>query len=439
MGRVYVGRLAARHGVQRLVAIKLLRTVPSPSARAALLREARVTARLYHRNIVPTLELDEHDRVPFVVMELVDGGSLAGLLLAVAEARQRLPVPLAAWIVAQTAAGLHAAHELTSDAGAPLGLVHRDISPQNVLLSMDGRVLLADFGVAKLASGDETTESGVIKGKYAYMSPEQAQGEPLDRRSDVFSLGLVLYEALTGRRAFPGDRPAQQLLRILNDDPEAPAALRPEVDAELSAITMRCLAKEPDGRFATALELSEALRAWSRHVSADADEAELGRWMHRFVGEARRELLGRVQTSIEALDAAPSSVAAKATMAAAQPGSRSWSAWARGVGAGAGAAVTTAVIAWAATATPGRPAVRSPPSVSSAAAPPGVLPSAPPVAIAPAPASVQVELDASVASVAPPPLPPRTGPRSHPAKAAAIPRASVTPPPSPSGKPFESL
>jgi serine/threonine protein kinase len=447
MGRVYVGRLTARHGVQRLVAIKLLRTVPSRSTRAALLREARVTARLHHRNVVPTLELDEHDSAPFVVMELVDGGSLAGLLLAVSDAGEKLDIALAAWLVAQAAAGLHAAHELTNDAGVALGLVHRDISPHNVLLSIDGRVLLADFGIAKLTDSNETTESGVIKGKYAYMSPEQANGEPLDRRSDLFSLGLVLYQALTGQRAFGGERPAEQLLRLLNDEPPSPSTLRPEIDLELSAITLRCLAKKPADRFATALDLAEALRAWSRQVGADADEAELARWMDRFLGESRQELLGRVRKSIETLDAAPASppntlVAATTSAPMHQP-ARAKRGWVLGPLAAAVLGVVGVAAATGSTRESGPPTASSVPSPSTEAAP-GAVPGVPATAAGTTPSSPEpVHLSTS------PPLPPAAS--AHPDASTATSRAKGTPsrrslsrsqpPPasSPSGTPFNTL
>src|SRR5262249_29582135 len=159
--------------------------------------------RLHHRNVVATIDLGEVDDIPYVVMELVDGVSLSRLLAAVAERGQEgLPPNLAAWIVMQAAHGLHAAHELTeTDAGGtmetPLALVHRDISPQNILVSMQGEVKIADFGIAKFRGRDESTATGLIKGKFAYMSPEQASDAELDRRSDVFALGIVLWESLT--------------------------------------------------------------------------------------------------------------------------------------------------------------------------------------------------------------------------------------------------
>ena len=182
MGIVFVARLVGGHGVERLVAIKTLRPITSKSDRTALLREARLTARLHHRNVVATIDLGEVDDVPYVVMDLVDGVPLSRLLSTLLKRGERLAPELAAWIVMQAALGLHAAHELADAEGRPLDLVHRDVSPQNILLSLQGEVKIADFGIAKFAGREESTETGMIKGKFAYMSPEQAGSAKLDRR-----------------------------------------------------------------------------------------------------------------------------------------------------------------------------------------------------------------------------------------------------------------
>src|SRR5579883_776159 len=227
MGAVYVGRLVGAHGFDRLVAVK--RLTREDADVEAFLEEARVSARISHPNVVQTFELGEEQGMPFLVMQLVEGVSLARLLSKLAARDEAIGADLAAWILAQAAAGLHAAHELRSVDGRPLGLVHRDVSPQNVLLSYEGRVYVTDFGIAKLRDARRSTESGVVKGKFAYMSPEQARAQPVDRRSDVFALGILLYEAIVGARLFQGESPAETVLRVVEQATPSPRAARPEV------------------------------------------------------------------------------------------------------------------------------------------------------------------------------------------------------------------
>jgi len=187
MGSVFAAIREGQRGVDRTVAIKLLNSSDqSPEELEAFVQEARLTARIAHPNVLDTFELDIADGEPFLVMPLVRGVSLSKLL----KPAEPLDPDMAAWIAMQIAAGLHAAHEIEDEDGTPLGVIHRDVSPQNVLLSFEGRVLLVDFGVAKLFEGARATASGVIKGKFGYMAPEQLRGEPLDRRTDVFARAL---------------------------------------------------------------------------------------------------------------------------------------------------------------------------------------------------------------------------------------------------------
>ncbi|CAN5588399.1 hypothetical protein BH09MYX1_BH09MYX1_57640 [soil metagenome] len=193
-------------------------------------------------------------------MDLVRGVSLSQLLRTLLGNGERLPPSLTAWIVAEIAAGLHAAHELKADDGVLLALVHRDVSPQNVVVSYDGRVYVVDFGIAKYQGGEGSTETGTVKGKFSYMSPEQARGKPLDRRSDVFSVGIVLHELLTFQRLFAGDSPGESVLKIVQEPIPDPRSKVPDVPDELAAITMRCLERDPEARFRTAFDLERALR-----------------------------------------------------------------------------------------------------------------------------------------------------------------------------------
>jgi serine/threonine-protein kinase len=320
MGVVHVAKFVGAHGFDRLVAIKeLLDPDDDPRARESFLDEARVTAKIHHPNVLPTLELFEHEGLPFIVMDLVRGVSLWQLLARLAKAKELPNVDLSAWILMHVASGLHAAHELCDASGRPLGLVHRDVSPQNILLGFDGRVCVADFGIAKLRRATVKTESGMVKGKFAYMSPEQARGLPLDRRSDVFSLGVVLHEALTGQRLFDHDSPTETLLHIVGQPVPTPRSIRPDVPEELSAIAMQCLAKAPDERLATADALARALRSVSRTRQADADEQTLRDVLAR-VHSSQRDALTERLSALAPADVTPQDPAqAKTTIDAMPP------------------------------------------------------------------------------------------------------------------------
>ena len=295
MGTVHVARLLGAHGFDRIVAIKRLRSEDVEVE--PFLAEARVGARITHPNVVQTLELGVDERgAPFIVMQLIEGLSLAQLARQLEAAGELLDFDVAAWIVAQAAAGLHAAHELETSDGRKAALVHRDVSPQNLLLSFDGRVYVTDFGIAKSFIADGKTDSGTIKGKYAYMSPEQSRGTALDRRSDVFSLGVVLYEILTSSRLFASVNPTDTLLRVVGYDPPSPKALRPDLPEELAAITMKCIQKRVDDRFGTMAEVGDALRAYLRGRGAAVDEHAVAALMGRLCGGQKEQLRKRLRS-----------------------------------------------------------------------------------------------------------------------------------------------
>ncbi len=263
MGVVYVARGSGPGGFGVNVAIKRLKRIDATDQDiAAFISEARLSARINHPNVVPTFELGDDDGNLFLVMPLVEGVSLARLLRKLDAKGALLDPRAAAWIAREAALGLHAAHELRDEAGEHALVVHRDVSPENLLLSFEGRVSVADFGVAKYAGADRATGRGVLKGKIAYMSPEQVRGEAIDRRSDLFSLGIVIYESLVGRRLFVGGSHADTLRRILDYYPPDPRDERPEIPEALAAITMRCLQKDPAERCATAGDVAAALRAF---------------------------------------------------------------------------------------------------------------------------------------------------------------------------------
>jgi serine/threonine-protein kinase len=414
MGMVFAARLVGAHGVERIVALKTLRPITSRSDRNALLTEARVTARLHHRNVVATLDLGDVDDVPYVVMELVDGVSLARFAAILLDKGEDLSPELAAWIVMQAANGLHAAHEMKDPSGKPLGLVHRDVSPQNILLSTTGEVKIADFGIAKFEGREESTATGMIKGKFAYMAPEQANAMPLDRRCDVFALGIVLWELLTRQRLFHSETPAQTILKVTQVEARSPSEIRPQVGSDLAAVALRCLAKSPADRYATAAEVADDLRRVLR-ARAPVDESDLSRAIERWFGTERREAMTALTTASAdgtTLAMAEESLVAKGGTRRRWPGpvlGLSVAVLVLGIGGG---------VAWrmrplreppAATSEPPRaPAER--PSVTAAAAPVDELP---------APSATPSAAPSVTVARPPPPLPPkRPKPAPAPAKSA---------------------
>lgn len=284
MGRVWAA-LDEAAPTLRLVAIKVALEGEGADEKywSALSDEASVAARISHPNVCSTYELGVEAGVHYLVMEWSDGASLRDLLDALPG--QRLSPELAAQVGASVAAGLHAAHELCDDAGNSLGVVHRDVSPQNVLISMRANVRLADFGVAKAAGQiRRATETGELKGKLSYMAPEQISSKVIDRRADVFALGCVIYEAALGARAFHGADALSTMYLILEQPATAPREIDPAFPEGLEAVLLKALAKDPDVRYQTTDELREALldflRARQHAVSdralADVIESALG-------------------------------------------------------------------------------------------------------------------------------------------------------------------
>jgi eukaryotic-like serine/threonine-protein kinase len=260
MGEVYLGRTCGSFGFERPIVIKVIRTELLSDERVALMfvDEARIAAGLHHRNIVQILDFDLFDGGAFLVTEHVAGCDLRTLL-------RHLRAPprfeIGATIIAEIATGLHAAHEATDGDGAPLQLVHRDVSPSNVLLGVAGEIKLADFGVAKARSRSYHTMSGSIKGKAPYMAPEQILGEPLDRRADVFGLGVLLFEVTTRTRLYSASSNAIAMKQILDGYVPDPAERRPGYPPELAAIVRKALARDPDARYPTARAFVDDLDA----------------------------------------------------------------------------------------------------------------------------------------------------------------------------------
>lgn len=281
MAEVFLATAFGASGFEKRVAVKTL--LPELSGEAEverlLIEEARLGARLSHRNLVGVHDLGVDGGVYYVCMDHVDGPDLATLIAA-----EPLPVSLALLVAEEVAHALAYVHEVTDEAGRPLGLVHRDVSPGNVLLSRNGEVKLADLGIAKATFLAETTRAGIRRGKHGYMSPEQVAGEPLTAHSDQFALGVTLMELLTGRRPFDGASPAETVDLIREAAPPDVSGL----DPDLAAVVTRCLARRPAERFDDA-ELLQELGAARRARSA--------------VGPG--DLARRVRGSIDETGAAP--------------------------------------------------------------------------------------------------------------------------------------
>jgi eukaryotic-like serine/threonine-protein kinase len=268
MGEVYVGRIVGAHGFERPIVIKVIRTELISDERVALMfvDEARIAAGLHHRNIVQIIDFDLFEAGAFLVCEYVDGCDLRALLKYL---RAPPRYDIAVSIIAEIGTGLEAAHDATDDDGHPLNLVHRDVSPSNVLLGTHGEVKVADFGVAKARSRSYHTMSGSIKGKAPYMAPEQILGEPIDRRADVFSLGVLLFEVTTRTRLYSAQSNPIAMRQILDGDVPDPAERRPGYPPELADIVRRALARDPLRRYQTARALVDDLdqlahaRKWS--------------------------------------------------------------------------------------------------------------------------------------------------------------------------------
>ena len=277
MGQIYLARSTRAEGFSKLLVVKLLLAEYSrdPGFVAMFLDEARIAAKLNHPNIGQIFDLGDVEGTYYLAMEYIPGVDLRTLERDCTDRGRPLPLPLACRIFADAAAGLHYAHELTDDAGHPLGVVHRDVSPSNLLVSFDGGVKLIDFGIAKAKGRSTATAAGQLKGKFAYMSPEQAEGDPLDRRSDLYSLGLVFHEVITGKRVLQRDSDTQTLKAAREGAVEPCSKANPLVPASLDAVIGKALARRPEDRYATASDFGLAIEEWLLQAREPASTAHL--------------------------------------------------------------------------------------------------------------------------------------------------------------------
>jgi hypothetical protein len=287
MAEIFLARQAGVGGLARPLVVKRIKELLANDEEFVrmFLDEARIAARLNHPNIVQISDLGAAGGTFYIAMEFIHGDDLRRIWRRCQLSGRELPVELVLRIIADACAGLDYAHRRVDPSGKPLSIVHRDISPQNILVSFDGAVKLVDFGIAKAADMGTVTQTGVLKGKYSYMSPEQAEGHRVDLRSDVFSLGVVLYELLTGQRLFRRLTELQTLRAVTECRIEAPSSVSDRVPAALDAVVQKALARRAEERYGSAAELQSALEAWMTNHQVHASSGEVAAFMRELYAE----------------------------------------------------------------------------------------------------------------------------------------------------------
>ncbi|MBV8758428.1 MAG: serine/threonine protein kinase [Deltaproteobacteria bacterium] len=295
MARIYIGRATGIGSFERHVVLKLITPEKANDHTAVqmFLDEARLAASLNHQNVAQVFEVGEDQGIHYLAMEYVHGQDSRAVLAKAGSQGTRIPLELALTIVAGAAAGLHHAHERRGPDGVPLGIVHRDVSPSNIMIAYDGAVKLLDFGIAKATARSVETQSGIIKGKFAYMAPEQCRGRDVDRRSDVFSLGIILYEISTQHRCFRADSDFDTMHRIVTGDVVRPTRLIPGYPQALEAIVMKALAVDPAQRYQSAGQLLEALESYAMSARMPMSTMALGRFMRDMFGDVSEPWLNQ--------------------------------------------------------------------------------------------------------------------------------------------------
>lgn len=287
MATVFLARLPGVAGFQRFVAIKRLHPHLSNEQEFVemFLDEARLAARIHHPHVVPILEIGTSEAGYYVVMEYIEGDSLSRLISRAAAAGETLPHGIALRIVVDALFGLHAAHELRDEFDQPVHLVHRDVSPQNILVGVDGSGRITDFGVARASSRLSATRSGQLKGKLAYMAPEQARGGDIDRRADVFAMAIVLWEALTGRRLFKAENEMATLNRVLFEPIPSPRSIEPSIPEVIDAVVMKALERDPNARYESAAEFADALENAAAGVVRMSSVRDVAGYVQKILGD----------------------------------------------------------------------------------------------------------------------------------------------------------
>jgi serine/threonine protein kinase len=287
MADVVIARTTGMEGFERHVVVKRIRAEQARDKHYVemFLDEARLAASLHHGNVVQVNDIGQDDGEYFFAMEYVHGEDVRKILTVLNGKGEQMPLQHVITIVASAAAGLHHAHEHRGPDGAPLNIVHRDVSPANILVGYDGGVKVADFGIAKAAARIAETRSGTLKGKVSYMSPEQCIGSEVDRRSDLFALGVVLYELATVRRLFKGSSDFLTMSAIVQGNVPPPSACRPDIPPVLDEVIMKALSARPDDRYQTAAEMRSALDSFAEYAGLRTSTMALSAYMHELCGE----------------------------------------------------------------------------------------------------------------------------------------------------------
>jgi serine/threonine-protein kinase len=285
MAEIFLALQHGEQGFQKPVVLK--RILPALAADPKFVRmfvdEAHIASTLNHSNLVQVLDLGRSGNQYFLVLEFVDGWSLEQVRRRAQQTKLKLPVPLALYVVGALCRGLAYVHTRERN-GQPLGIVHRDLTPQNVLISQQGEVKLADFGIAKAVGKSERSATGVIKGKFAYMSPEQSQARPLDARSDLFSVGTVLYLLTTGRKPFDGPTDADIILQVRRARPEKPSTIIRDMNPDVERLINRALRADPAKRWQSAEQMADRIDAILVKLGQPSGPAPLKRWLETLSG-----------------------------------------------------------------------------------------------------------------------------------------------------------
>ncbi len=305
MAEVYLAVVRGPAGFNKLVVIKQIRPqlAEDPEFLGMFLDEARLAARLSHPNVVQTNEVGQDGERYFIAMEYLEGQPLNRIVHRL-QKNGGMALPLQIKILSEALAGLHHAHELADYDGTHLGVVHRDVTPHNVFITYDGQVKVVDFGIAKALNSSSETRSGVLKGKVAYMAPEQARGERVDRRADVFSVGVMLWEAATGKRMWKGVPDITILQRLLSADVPTPRSVRPEIPEKLEAIILKSLAHHAGDRYATAADLQTALEDYLDAGGERVHTRDIGKAMMAAFEADRAKIKGIIDEQLRARPAA---------------------------------------------------------------------------------------------------------------------------------------
>ena len=297
MAEVFKAKMFGVEGFEKIVAIK--RILPEVAEDAEFIKmfvdEAKIAVKLQHPNVVQIFELGKIEDSYFIAMELINGKDLKTIRKRLKRVDLLMPVEQSAYIISQVCDGLDYAHRKTDEKMNPLNIVHRDISPQNMIVSYEGTVKLIDFGIAKAKSKSTKTQVGMLKGKFSYMSPEQVSGQPIDRRSDIFSLGVVFFEMLTGKRLFLGKNDVETLEKIRNAEVLPPSVFNSAVPPELDRIVLKALAKDREDRYQWASEFSEDLKKFSYSSGKSFSRQDMMNFMSEFFADELEEETAKLE------------------------------------------------------------------------------------------------------------------------------------------------